>query len=83
MDRIRSAIKTKIHVESEQLVMCGHPSESSGCVLRGVLDVRVKEPTKVKGITLQFSGKMTITWTERKYTQRPFTAPDPTIKTCF
>ncbi|KAI8136704.1 hypothetical protein BJV82DRAFT_638479 [Fennellomyces sp. T-0311] len=64
MDRIRSAIKTKIHVESDQLIMYGTPSESAGCVLRGVLDVRVKEPTKVKGITLRFTGKMTITWTE-------------------
>ncbi|KAI9488574.1 hypothetical protein BDB00DRAFT_884795 [Zychaea mexicana] len=64
MDRIRSAIKTKIHVESDQLMMYGTPSESAGCVLRGVLDVCVQEPAKVKAISLRFTGKMTITWTE-------------------
>ncbi|KAI7859271.1 hypothetical protein BDC45DRAFT_456609 [Circinella umbellata] len=64
MDRIRSSIKTKIHVESDQLIMYGTTSESPGCVLRGVLDVRVQEPTKVKAISLRFTGKMTITWTE-------------------
>lgn len=60
-------MKLKIHVESDQLIMYGTPAESAGCVLRGVLELNVTEPTKVKSISLRFSGKMTITWTERKH----------------
>ncbi|KAI9010956.1 hypothetical protein CLU79DRAFT_709975 [Phycomyces nitens] len=57
MDRIRSSAKITIHLENSQLVMHGSPSESSGCVLRGVLEVNFQEPTKVKAIRLHFSGK--------------------------
>lgn len=68
MERIRSnATRLKIHVENDQLIMHGSPNESAGCVLRGVLDVHVKEPIKVKSILLRFSGRMVITWTERKW----------------
>ncbi|KAI9253766.1 hypothetical protein BDA99DRAFT_416029, partial [Phascolomyces articulosus] len=80
--------KTKIHVESDQLVLYGTPSESAGCVLRGVLDVRVQEPTKVKAISLRFTGKMTITWTERLYSYEfelplPGDLPESTHITSF
>ncbi|KAI7881905.1 hypothetical protein K492DRAFT_161059 [Lichtheimia hyalospora FSU 10163] len=65
MERIRSnTARLKIHVENDHLIMHGSPNESAGCVLRGVLDVHVKEPIKVKSIHLRFSGRMVITWTE-------------------
>lgn len=67
MERIRSnTVQLKVHVENDHLIMHGSPNESAGCVLRGVLDVHVKEPIKVKSIHLRFSGRMVITWTERK-----------------
>lgn len=66
MERIRSGLKAKIHVESDQLILYGSPTESAGCVLRGILELSLHEPTKVKSVSLRFTGKMLITWTERK-----------------
>ncbi|KAF7721321.1 hypothetical protein EC973_004865 [Apophysomyces ossiformis] len=60
----RANIKLKVHVENDQLVMYGSPSESAGCVLRGIVQLSLQEPTKVKSINLYFNGTMTITWTE-------------------
>ncbi|KAG0172168.1 hypothetical protein DFQ28_011453 [Apophysomyces sp. BC1034] len=60
----RSNIKLEIHVENEQLIVHGTPSESAGCVLRGIVYLSLQEPTKVKSINLYFNGTMTITWTE-------------------
>ena len=66
MGRLRSTAQAKIHVESDNLIMYDSPSESAGCVLRGVLNVSLAEPTKLKSITLHFTGKMTMTLTEGK-----------------
>jgi hypothetical protein len=64
MDKLRSHAKLKIHVESDNLIMYGSSTESAGCVLRGVMNLKLEEPTKIKSIGLEMSGKMTISWTE-------------------
>jgi hypothetical protein len=64
MDKLRSTVKTKIHVESDNLIMYGPTNESAGCILRGVMSLNLQEALKVKSISLQFSGRMVISWTE-------------------
>ncbi|KAI8059399.1 uncharacterized protein B0P05DRAFT_558469 [Gilbertella persicaria] len=64
MDKLLSQAQVKIHVESESLIMYGSSTESAGCVLRGVMSLRLPETTKIKSITLEFSGKSTISWIE-------------------
>lgn len=66
MDKLRSHAKVKIHVENENLIMYGSAMESSGCVLRGVMNLQLQETTKIKSIGLELIGKMTISWTEGK-----------------
>lgn len=66
MDKLRSHAKVKIHVENENLIMHGSAMESSGCVLRGVMNLQLQETTKIKSIGLELIGKMTISWTEGK-----------------
>ncbi|KAG2206248.1 hypothetical protein INT47_007261 [Mucor saturninus] len=56
--------KLKIHLENEQLVMYGSPSESSGCVLRGALSLRLNRPTNLKSLTLSFQGTMSVSWNQ-------------------
>jgi hypothetical protein len=58
--------KLKIHLENEQLVMYGSSTESSGCVLRGALSLRLKKPTSFKSLTLSFQGTMSVSWSQRK-----------------
>lgn len=64
MDKLRSHAKVKIHVENENLIMYGSSTESAGCVLRGVMNLELQEPTKIKSITLDLVGKMTVSWSE-------------------
>ncbi|CEP11136.1 hypothetical protein [Parasitella parasitica] len=64
MERLRSSAKVKIHVESDNLIMYGSAVESAGCVLRGVMSLKLQEPIKVKSIVLELFGKMAVTWTE-------------------
>ncbi|CAO3632736.1 unnamed protein product [Mucor hiemalis] len=64
MDKLRSHAKVKIHVENENLIMYGSATESPGCVLRGVMNLDLQETTKIKSITLDMVGKMTVSWTE-------------------
>lgn len=66
MDKLRSHAKVKIHVENENLIMYGSATESPGCVLRGVMNLDLQETTKIKSITLDMVGKMTVSWTEGK-----------------
>ncbi|KAI8394312.1 uncharacterized protein BYT42DRAFT_554183 [Radiomyces spectabilis] len=63
MDRIRTP-KVKIHLENDNVVMYGTPNESAGCVLRGVLNVTLNEPSKIKSISLTFTGTVVFAWTE-------------------
>ncbi|KAI9301926.1 hypothetical protein BJ944DRAFT_242834 [Cunninghamella echinulata] len=53
-----------VELEKEHLVMYGLSNESPGCVLRGVLNIHFKQPTKVKNITLRFIGTIHISWTQ-------------------
>ncbi|KAI8646473.1 hypothetical protein BD408DRAFT_336833 [Parasitella parasitica] len=64
MDKLRSSTKVKIHIESENLIMYGSSAESAGCVLRGVMSLKLQEPAKIKSIALELVGKMAVTWTE-------------------
>jgi hypothetical protein len=64
MDKLRSHAKVKVHVESDNLIMYGSATESAGCVLRGVMNLKLEEATKIKSIGLEMSGKMTVSWTE-------------------
>ena len=48
----------RIDLETDQLVMYGSKTQSSGCVLRGVVSLNLPQPTKVKAITLKFSGNI-------------------------
>lgn len=66
MDKLRSHAKVKIHVENENLIMYGNPTESAGCVLRGIMNLQLQETSKIKSIGLELTGKMTISWTEGK-----------------
>ncbi|KAI8144900.1 hypothetical protein BJV82DRAFT_556328 [Fennellomyces sp. T-0311] len=48
----------RIDLENDQLVMYGSPTDSTGCVLRGVVSLNLAQPIKVKAITLHFSGNI-------------------------
>ncbi|KAI9277120.1 hypothetical protein BDA99DRAFT_430220 [Phascolomyces articulosus] len=48
----------RIDLENDQLVMYGSTTDSTGCVLRGVVSLNLSQPTKVKAITLKFSGNI-------------------------
>lgn len=63
----KTSAKLKIHLENEQLVMYGSPSESSGCVLRGALSLGLNRPTSFKSLTLSFEGTMSVSWNQCKY----------------
>ncbi|CAO3597163.1 unnamed protein product [Absidia cylindrospora] len=42
--------------------MHGRVNESSGCVLRGVLNIHLKQSMKIKSVTLVFSGTIQTSW---------------------
>lgn len=54
----------KISLENNRLVLHGSPTESAGCVLRGVLSFKAPEPCKLKVVRLKFKGVMHIEWKE-------------------
>ncbi|KAH8554110.1 hypothetical protein BGW37DRAFT_243566 [Umbelopsis sp. PMI_123] len=54
----------KISLENDHLVFHGSPAESAGCVLRGVVSLKVVEPCKFKSLRLKFKGVMHIEWKE-------------------
>lgn len=62
----KPSAKLKIHVENEQLVMYGSSSESSGCVLRGALSLRLKKPASFKSLILSFQGTISVSWSQCK-----------------
>ncbi|KAI8079763.1 uncharacterized protein BX664DRAFT_269497 [Halteromyces radiatus] len=64
MDSIRSTAKLKIELENDSLTMFGSAQESAGCVLRGVLHCTLTQPMKIKSISLRFTGKTVLTWSE-------------------
>jgi hypothetical protein len=62
----KTSAKLKIHLENEKLVMYGSSQESSGCVLRGALSLRLKKPTSFKSLVLGFFGTINVTWSQCK-----------------
>ncbi|CAO3630394.1 unnamed protein product [Mucor hiemalis] len=60
----KPSAKLKIHLENEQLVMYGSSSESSGCVLRGALSLRLKKPASFKSLILSFQGTISVSWSQ-------------------
>lgn len=63
----KSNAKLKIHLESDQLVMYGSSTESSGCVLRGAVSLRLKKPTSLKSLVLSFYGTISVSWNQCRY----------------
>ncbi|KAG1441657.1 hypothetical protein G6F56_011382 [Rhizopus delemar] len=54
----------KIQVSSADIILFGHSSESSGKLLQGSVILSLLEPMKVRSITLNFLGKMKVSWSE-------------------
>ncbi|KAI9265951.1 hypothetical protein BY458DRAFT_437922 [Sporodiniella umbellata] len=54
----------KIQVSSADIILFGHSSESSGKLLQGSVVLNLLEPMKVRSITLNFLGKMKVSWSE-------------------
>jgi hypothetical protein len=54
----------KIHLENDYIILHGSPEESAGVMLRGSIIFNCHEQTKVKSITLKFSGSTNVNWTE-------------------
>ncbi|KAI8336622.1 hypothetical protein BC941DRAFT_427605 [Chlamydoabsidia padenii] len=53
-----------IDLENDHLIMHGSAHESPGCVLRGVLNLHLRQPIKVKSILLTFTGTIHISWAQ-------------------
>lgn len=56
--------KLRIHLENEHLIMYGSSTESSGCVLRGALSLKLKKSTSFKSLNLCFIGKVSVSWNQ-------------------
>ncbi|KAF7729578.1 hypothetical protein EC973_004253 [Apophysomyces ossiformis] len=54
----------KIHLENHTLILRGRADESAGCVLRGCVMLQLREKTRLKSLTLKFSGRMKVQWNE-------------------
>ncbi|KAK9703760.1 hypothetical protein K7432_010556 [Basidiobolus ranarum] len=57
---LRSIEGLEINLQKDVLTMHGSPNESVGCILRGALKFHLTDPLKVKSISLQFLGKVSI-----------------------
>ncbi|KAG0777755.1 hypothetical protein G6F22_011655 [Rhizopus arrhizus] len=44
--------------------MYGSSNESSGCVLRGALSLKLNKPTRLKSLSLCFLGKISVSWNQ-------------------
>ncbi|CAO3596229.1 unnamed protein product [Absidia cylindrospora] len=53
-----------ICLESNSLYLHGTPEESAGTEIRGCLELRFEEDTRIKSITLQFTGQLKLNWEE-------------------
>ncbi|KAI8993244.1 hypothetical protein BDB01DRAFT_754289 [Pilobolus umbonatus] len=73
MERLLTGAKVTIFLENDHLIMYGSTTESAGCVLRGVMNLNLQEQVKLKSINLKFSGKMIVSWTEGRGSERSFT----------
>ncbi|KAI9249620.1 hypothetical protein BY458DRAFT_525366, partial [Sporodiniella umbellata] len=64
MKRINKQNNLKIHLENDRLIMYGSSSESSGCVLRGSISLKLNKPTQCKTLSLNFLGKISVRWNQ-------------------
>ncbi|KAG1440996.1 hypothetical protein G6F56_011678 [Rhizopus delemar] len=64
MKRIIQQSALKVHVESDHLIMYGSSTESSGCVLRGAISLKLKKSTRCKSLSLNFLGKISVSWNQ-------------------
>jgi hypothetical protein len=79
-----SGVKVNIKLDSDTLVMRGPVNKSStGCILRGVLDIHLDKPTKIKSINLVFSGRRLTSWMQGKCVRRGFTLRFKFVKPFF
>jgi hypothetical protein len=62
-----STTKLKIHLENDQLIMYGSTAESSGCVLRGALSLKLSKPTRFNSLVLCFYGTISVSWNQREF----------------
>jgi hypothetical protein len=63
----KSSAKLKIHLENDQLIMYGPTTESSGCVLRGALSLKLSKATRFKSLILCFHGTISVSWNQREF----------------
>lgn len=57
----------KIDLSSTEIVLLGNASESAAKLLRGTVSLNLTEPMKVRSVTLSFTGKMKVSWSEGNY----------------
>lgn len=57
----------KIDLSSTEIVLLGNASESAAKLLRGTVSLSLTEPMKVRSVTLSFTGKMKVSWSEGKF----------------
>lgn len=61
---LKKHIDITINVASDEILFLGHPEEAAGKLLQGTLDLNLREPIKIKSISLSFTGKTRVSWTE-------------------
>ncbi|KAI9475920.1 MAG: hypothetical protein EXX96DRAFT_575140 [Benjaminiella poitrasii] len=54
----------KIDLEDEEIILLGNASESAGKLLKGTVTLFLSEPMRVRSVTLAFTGKMKVSWSE-------------------
>lgn len=57
----------KIDLSSTEIVLLGNTSESAGKLLRGTVSLNLSEPMKVRSVSLNFTGKMKVAWSEGNF----------------
>jgi hypothetical protein len=55
-----------IDLESDSIYLHGSSEESAGTQVRGCVQLSFKETTRVKSISLQFTGLLKMNWQEGK-----------------
>ncbi|ORX79112.1 hypothetical protein K493DRAFT_362724 [Basidiobolus meristosporus CBS 931.73] len=56
--------RIEIRLPENHLILHGRPSESAGCVLRGSLVLNLPSSQRIKKISLNFSGRVRLSWPE-------------------
>ncbi|KAI9496101.1 hypothetical protein BDB00DRAFT_162901 [Zychaea mexicana] len=56
------ATRFKIQLESQSIILCGTPEQSTGRLLRGNLMLHLRAPIRVKSIKMRLFGQMKLQW---------------------